>query len=175
MANRIFPEIYRSLFGATEDDGFTKEEAAEFTRRDAAINTVVLRKVVELMHPHFDKENGFTTGHTWRVVIEDQHDAESAPHYVLDFGENCADPEKCKCRESIEVQYCDNYSQPNREISQAPGVIKVTVMATKLVALMYSLANIKRYVARAYYEALVQCLPDYYITVDKDDLNDSLT
>ena len=174
-----YPTIYNQKFGESASDGLTEKEAEKFTECDSAINTMLMRGIVDLMDPSYNPEmDGFTTGFSWRVIVRDQHDDEASPHYILDIGEDCVIGEH-EVLETISVRYCDNHSCRDRKIAQDPGRYKVIVMGDHNVmplrdeqGKVYSYVNIAKYVARVYYEALVACLPDYFIVVAKAALRE---
>ena len=170
---KVYPEIYNYLFG--------EKNNIKLTERDAAINSMVLRKAVTLVKAKYSAKEGFSAGFDWRIIIEDQHDDEESPHYVLDFGEGKPNlrAENTFCNT---VAYCDNYSHrkswiesrvvdgreqhlglEDRLIEQAPGVFRVTVVGDFE---PHMREHIARVMARTYNEALEKTLPDYFITLD---------
>ena len=156
-----YPEFYEVAFGDQED--------GEFTKRDAALNSDLLREACDMVRPVY-KDGYFSTGRAWRVRIEDRHTDEDEPHYVLDFGETGHDGRAdiyTKRAARLEVGYCDNYSCEFSTIRQAQGSFTVYAggdfgdYSAELVAIA---------VARAYVDALQRHFPDYFILVDDRQL-----
>lgn len=112
--NPVFPIIYESVFG---EDG-----NPEFTARDAAINSDLLQLICERLLSIKLHEGEFSANHAFRLRIEDQHDDETQPHYVLDVGNS---PHKEMLESQLVVDYCDNYSDKDRTIKQARGKFAV--------------------------------------------------
>lgn len=156
-----YPEIYQSLFGDSENH--------EFTRRDACINSDLIRCACDFLNviciPAGESEDyeSFTAGVPWRICIEDEHDSESSPHYVLDIGENT---EKVSPDDwtTIQVRYCDNYSTDERVIEQSPGYFIVHAYIEHDPVRAKELA---KKICEAYEESLRKHFPDYYIICRK--------
>ena len=152
-----YPEIYQSLFGDSEN--------AEFTRRDSCINSDLIRCACDFLNVVYDELNGFTSGTSWNALIEDEHDDEVTPHYVLEIGEQL---KKIKATNrgwtTIEVRYCDNYSMPDRIIQQNPGsyMVKVCIIDDPVRSKVLA-----EKLCEAYEESLRKHFPDYYIICRK--------
>ena len=152
----VFPIIYEAVFGDKDNP--------EFTARDAAINSDLLQMICERL-VNVKLNNGeFGTRYAFHLRIEDQHDDEERPHYVLDVGDS-ANAEMLKSQ--LEVVYCDNYSDKDRTIKQARG--KFTVFASQRVGnFTGEFAAVA--LARAYVDALKAHFPDFYILMDDKKL-----
>ncbi|MBR0133753.1 hypothetical protein IJM16_00600 [Candidatus Saccharibacteria bacterium] len=152
----VFPIIYESVYG--------EEGNPEFTARDAAINSDLLQLICERLVNIKLNDGEFGTRNPFRLRIEDQHDDEDQPHYVLDVGNSInQDPlENC-----VSVDYCDNYSDKDRTIKQARGKFKV--WASKRVG-NFSSEFAATALARAYVDALKTHFPDFFILVDEKKL-----
>ena len=148
-----YPEIYQSHFGDSEN--------AEFTRRDACINSDLIRCACDFFNviciPAGESEDyeSFTAGVSWRICVED----ETSPHYVLDIGENTkrVSPNDWT---TIQVRYCDNYSTDERIIEQSPGYFTIYAYIKHDPVRAKELA---KKICEAYEESLRKHFPDYYI------------
>jgi hypothetical protein len=114
----------------------------------------------------YDGCQGFETA--WSIRIEDQHDDEPEPHYVLHFGESTdeQDGSKLYLGTPLEVYYCDNKFGLNEQgvpvVAQAPGVAR-----------FYAAGNfgsmdtteVKKKVAEVYAQLLRKHFPDYFIAM----------
>ena len=150
----VFPYIFKSIFG--------DEDNAEFTARDAAINSDLLRAAVEILNPEWDEAaKAWVTKYWWRVRIADQHYNETEPHYELEFGEGDVDSDDNSAR--IVIPYCDNYSSPERKIEQNPGEFIVEVIGSFGENFAHHLALS---LCVAYEKSLREHFPDYYILCD---------
>ncbi len=152
----VFPIIYESVFGEAGNP--------EFTARDAAINSDLLQMICErLVNVKFNGDE-FGTHYAFRLRIEDQHDDEARPHYVLDVGDS-SNQEMLESR--MVVDYCDNYSDKDRTIKQARG--KFTIFASRRVG-NFNGEFAATALARAYVDALKAHFPDFFILVDDSKL-----
>lgn len=150
----FYPCIFKAVFG--------NEDNTEFTSRDAAINSDLLRAAIEIMNPKWNSDMGcFDSAYNWRVRIADQHHNEAEPHYELEFGEGGTDPEESRVK--ISIPYCDNWSTPDREIKQNPGTFVVEVSGSFGQGFAHHLAVS---ICVAYEESLRQHFPDFYILCD---------
>lgn len=134
------------------------------TSQDAAINSMVISRVIEEIVQPECTDGGFSSGRTWSICIEDQHTDERSPHYILHFGEGegCDRITDGSCAE-VNVKYCDNISESDGTILQKPGVFIVKAggdfgLVTKEFA--------ARYAAEIYVGALKSNLPSYAIVMD---------
>lgn len=152
----VFPIIYESVFGEAGNP--------EFTARDAAINSDLLRLICERLVNIKLNDGEFGTRNPFRLRIEDQHDDEDRPHYVLDVGGSINQELLESC---MSVDYCDNYSDKDRTIKQARGKFKV--WASKRVG-NFSGEFAATALARAYVDALKAHFPDFFILVDDNKL-----
>ena len=147
-----YPNINEATFG--------DPKSLEFSKRDACINSHIIKAAIKLFLPYMRVgAEGFTVQTSWSVRIEDQHYSENEPHYILEIGEGST----ADCVVAIvRTAYCDNHSHTkSRSIEQAPGEYVVTASVKdpdKVSALQ--LANA---VSDAYAEALEKYFPDYYI------------
>lgn len=160
--SKFYPVFFREpVFGDAEN--------AEFTQRDARINSDLLRAAVEFIKPKYDFYKGFYTGYNWRVSIEDQHDAgEPEPHYVLDFGEGNLPTSVVKI---IKIRYCDNYSAEGRTIEQNPGTFTVELSGSYFHDGRLA-EDFAKMFCREYIASLKRHFPDYYILCDTTQLDD---
>ena len=104
-----YPIIFETHYGDSENEGVTK--------CDAQINTRLLRKA---------RKDVFMKGH-WRFRVEDKHDNEDAPHFILDFG-YCVDQPIDSFKQTathLVVDYKDYYSRTADEILLNPGTVSV--------------------------------------------------
>ena len=154
--NPVFPIIYESVYG--EDNN------PEFTARDAAINSDLLSLICERLVNVKLHEGEFGTSYAFRLRIEDQHDDETQPHYVLDVGNST---HKEMLESQLVVDYCDNYSDKDRTIKQARG--KFAVFASERIG-NYTGEFAAAILARNYVESLKAHFPDYFILVDSKKL-----
>ncbi len=147
-------------------------ESYYFSKPDAAINSKVLRAIFDyIMRVDYDADADSFTGmyEHWRIRIEDQHDkGEDKPHYVLDVGsDNCEDLPHY----AYSVRYCDYHTKYamdkyGNEIEIAPGRYTITIW----VSAPHSddrAGEIADDVADAYYEAMVDELPEYEIIISE--------
>lgn len=155
---REYPTIIKAHFGDPDDK--------VFTFRDAEINTDILRAAIELVHPKCTAGH-FSTGHPWQIIIEDRHDSEEDPHYILSFGERVEDIDEKTTRFTRRVDYCDNYSTKDRQIEQAPGVFSVTLIGGFWPKSIIWSTDL---IAKAYIDSLKKNLPDYFILCNEDAL-----
>ena len=155
---REYPTILESKFGDPTDE--------VFTFRDAEINSDILWAAVRLVHPKC-LSGHFTAGHPWQVTIEDQHDSEETPHYILSFGERVEEINEKTLRFVRKIDYCDNFSTKSRRIEQAPGVFTVTLKGDFWPKSIIWSADV---IAQAYIDSLRKNLPDYFILCNEDAL-----
>lgn len=145
-----YPRIMKTVF-----DG---------TSQDAAINSMVISRVIEEIVQPECTDGGFSSGRTWSICIKDQHSDESSPHYILHFGEGegCDQITDDSCAE-VNVNYCDTISEPDGTILQKPGVFIVKAGGEfGLVTKEFAARN----AAEIYAGALKSNLPSYAIVMD---------
>lgn len=153
----VFPIIYETVFG--------EKDNLEFTARDAAINSDLLQFICERLVSPKLRDNEFATHYPFRLRIEDQHDDEEKPHYVLDVGDSANKEMFCS---QLVVDYCDNFSDKDRTIKQARG--KFTVFASWRIGDNYTSEFAVVALARAYVDALKAHFPDFFIMIDDKKL-----
>ena len=155
----------------------TIREAKFFDTPDAAINSKVLRTIFWEFRV---SPSGYGAGsdfpvlvhrpEVWGVCIEDQHNNENVPHYILKVGDG--DFEK-DCQERAYIaKYCDYHSilkddLTGDNIHMDPGHYIIRVW------MPYSEKDIQCFdmmadrIECAYRHAVVEALPDYEILTEK--------
>lgn len=150
----MFPHIYETVYGDGVSDSL-------FTQRDAKLNSMLLRHVVQGV---FTGDNDGGDEPQWRVRVEDRHDSEQEPHYVLDFGNVSIDHgvDAIVEKHKIITDYCDNHSD-GRTIVQEVGRVTVTVWSGYGTESTFEACS----GIRVFYchEALPECFPDYFINI----------
>jgi len=161
---KIFPEYHSDpVFGLANDE--------EFTKADAALSTDLLWTIVfeVLTGPYCKKSDGSQGfGRAWSIKIEDQHDDEPEPHYVLHFGESTEEQDGSKLHFStpLKAYYCDNKFGLNAKgmptVTQAPGVARIYVAGDfgKMTE-----SEVKSRVADVYRRLLRKYFTDYFIAM----------
>ena len=134
---------------------------------DGPINTLVLRKIYELMQVEYsEKKDSFTSFRykCWGISIEDQHDEnEPSPHYILKVGEG--DFESSTTPKKLFVRYCDYHSSEKGTIITAPGIWRIRVwIKDELDRVRYDIAT---NVSFAYEQAMIESLKNYEILTSK--------
>lgn len=168
----VYPHIRESVFGDFANP--------DITTADSATNSMLLRFICKRMPVRYNGETGeFESEYPWRIRIEDQHDDEAAPHYVLDVSSHPVTKEghslPLSSERSVTVTYCDNHStlksgrtlaHPEGVIEQARGHFKVAVWAD----CAYDMKKVTIEVARAYVESMQKTLPDYFVLINENAL-----
>ena len=153
----VFPFIYETHYG--------DPNSAEFTARDARINSDLLRFICERLVNVKMFGNEFGTDHDFSLRIEDSHENDEYPHYVLDVGSRPDAPNTPLNK--VVFDYCDNYSDGNG-IHQERG--KVTVYASSYVG-NFSGKFAAVMLGRAYIDSLKEHFPDFFILIDDSQLS----
>ena len=146
----IFPTIYQSIFGKNDD--------RQFSKRYAVVNSIAMREFL----------NQLNVGKAWRVKISDYYESDSDPHYVLEFGMNSDKIPKRAPHEEIEVDYCDNWSNPDKKtIEQSTGrfIVLVAGEFDNIPPRRVALA-----VAHIYVKVLERAFPEHFLYIDEKAL-----
>lgn len=160
-----YPTIYQCHYGDAENP--------VFTAGDAKLNSILLRYGVEELFC------GKPTKYPWRVRVEDKHDGEDLPHYILDYGhepkEGGGNPPSFLLDQfkssavKLSIVYCDNHSVDN-EIKQEVGTATIWAYYDERgdepddepTTREHMLKKAKAFAER-YKNALAETFPDYYI------------
>lgn len=157
-----FPRIHKSVF---------VDEA------DAAINSDVLRAIFESVTMSYDPKDDvfFSNPDEWGVSIEDIHDDEENPHYILTVGTEQF--EKLPVQSYV-VRYCDYHSVQaeslkaeshfilsESHIDVDPGRYYIRIWLPEDYRNIWN--RIAGKVEKAYYDAMVKYLPDYAILTSR--------
>ena len=146
---------------------------------DCPINTDTLRGIFEIFAIGYSpKTNKFSAGFDWGVRIEDQHDDESSPHYVLQVGEGDTEGLVMK---SFYGAYCDFHSTyaetripsadygtespkyaKNPRINHNPGQWRIYVWLPEEHTSLDA-GKIAQRISDAYEQAMIDALPNYEI------------
>lgn len=162
----VYPYIYESVFGETGN--------SVYTASDSVLNADMLRAMTHMMPATF--ENGAWTAaerSVRRIRIEDAHDGEEDPHYVLDVGSKAEHALLPAIDEyTLVVKYCDNAMRQlnvmrRPEIVQQTGRFRIYVDCG---ACKHSPHDIARTVARFYLEALRKNFRDLYTCTNMPEL-----
>ena len=141
-------------------------------KMDSGINSRTLRKIFKIFHLKYDaKKDRFYCKRKkkkpvpCRLVIRDQHDNETKPHYILDIVfEDC----KMGGMISYAVRYCDYHStkvksgkKSKNVIQTAPGRWYIDIWFPK--GSNPKTKEIAKKISAAYAKAMEKELPDYEI------------
>ena len=143
-------------------------EARFDAKMDPGINSKLLRAIFEIMGTEYSaKTDCFASDMPWGVCIEDQHDNEKNPHYILEVGSGIYDERAPK---SYFVRYCDYHSVPgkkkkNNSIITDPGKWIIRIWLPKGCGL--SADDVAEKINLAYAKAMEEELPDYEILYSK--------
>lgn len=134
---------------------------------DKAGNSALLRAILDsIVCVSFDRLiNEFSATkwwEWWNIRIEDKHDDEDKPHYILEIGEGNHRGHKSK---RFSTKYCDYHSTDNGEIVTAPGEFIVQIWIDDDDSRQNTFG--KR-VSEAYLKAMQETLPDYFVLAEEE-------
>lgn len=154
----MYPYYYKTKFGETGNP--------ELTMGDARLNSRLLNVVLGVVKPKFKLDRWL--GGSWKFSIEDQHNSEDEPHYILSCGSEPDGTELNILKScTVNIPYVDNHSLENekgeRAIEQAEGIITISAFGFFGDMTPSDMVNV---LAEAYAEGLKEFFPDYCILLD---------